>query len=99
MACRFSLFPTTMLGKVMPMRACFFMLSTMMIGHLGRWFGNLNKVEVGSVITVMAVEKWRKPVSPLTGVKEESSALPGIWEYRSPPPRSHHPAHRLLSQM
>jgi hypothetical protein len=76
----FSLFPMTMLRKVMSMRvkACFFRLSTMVMGHLRRWFGNLNKVEVRAVITMMAVEKWRKPVSLRTRVKEESSALPGI---------------------
>jgi hypothetical protein len=33
------------------------MLSTMMIGHLRRWSGNLNKVEVRRVITMIAVEK------------------------------------------
>jgi hypothetical protein len=48
-----------MLGKVMSMRlkAFFSMLSTLLMQHIGRWFGNLNKVEVRTVITMMAVEK------------------------------------------
>jgi hypothetical protein len=54
-----------MLGEVMPMRvkAPFFMFCAMVMEHLRRWFANLNKMEVGAVITVMAVKKWRKPVS------------------------------------
>jgi hypothetical protein len=94
----FSLFAMTMLEKVMPMRvkALFFMLCAMVREHLRRWFGNLNKVEVGAVITVMAVEKWHKPVSLRTRVKEQSSAVPGLWEYRAPLPRSRDLSHCLL---
>jgi hypothetical protein len=47
----------------MPMKACFSMISTMVMKHLRRWFGSLNEVKVRTVITMMAVEKWRKPVS------------------------------------
>jgi len=88
-----------MLGKLMPMRmnACFFMFSTMVIEHLRCWLRNLNKVEVMTAITMMAVEKCCKPVSLRTGVKEKSPAIPGIWEYRRPPLYSRDPSHCLLS--
>jgi len=60
--------------------------------------GNLNQVEMRTLIAMMAVEKGCKAVSLRTRVKEKASARPGIREYRPPSPYSLDPSHALCRQ-